>query len=164
MFAVDPRNVVKGGCSINAEQGSVPFPAITILQKTDWAAQAQLEIDRNPPECFLGQYDTTAPLCSSLNFAQRSDTDKCRCSDLWRTTLGDFTWHGGHGPYSSLEFRPDWTDGKLSPSGSTFMMLLKLSFYCKLALFLGHRFTTTNCLRCFQTTSMLQGPAHRLII
>jgi hypothetical protein len=114
-------------------KGSVPFPAVTILQKTDWPTQAELEVEVNSPECFLGQYNTTASLCSQLEAKDLATISKCRCTDGWNTTLGGFSWARGYGDYASLDFSPtgknEGRDMALSPTEFTVMMLLKTSFY-----------------------------------
>ncbi|KAK0622619.1 hypothetical protein B0T14DRAFT_150695 [Immersiella caudata] len=88
---------------INLERdtvGSVNFPSFTLFQRKDWSSQPDMQAT-NPPKCFLGWHDESAPECGTS--PSYDDALPCQCAGSWDNSIRDFEWRNTS--YRALKFR-----------------------------------------------------------
>lgn len=108
-------------------QTEARFPAVTLLQRLDWDAQAQI-LPVNYTKCFLGWLEATGttPLCKDLPQKALVPGQACSCSENWAShVVEDFTWHNI--AYRYLSFTPS---AALISGVPTYIMALQVFFDC----------------------------------
>jgi hypothetical protein len=144
-------SIVEVILTINADQAAqaeVPYPGIALFQKTSWSAQANLLAGKS--KCFLGWYDDTSPICTSINSSSINPSTSCNCRDIWSNTVTEnFTFQDG--VYRYLEFP---TALKLNCTTPTTLLWLQAFFDCIASIFPA----ILPLLTAFQTTRLKPTP------
>ena len=106
----------------------MPFPAVTIFQRSDWKSQAKLLNDSK--KCFVGWIDDKAPMCNQVNVEHLGADQTCNCNNSWSPDVGDFfSWQGSDYHYMSL-----FPSSDLIVYRPTNIMILQAFFNCTIPL------------------------------
>ena len=98
------------------------FPSFTVFQRKDWSSQPDLQA-ADPPKCFLGWHDESAPECGSSS--NSDDALPCQCAGSWDNSIRDFQWQNTS--YRALRFQ---ASEDLVSTRPTTSMLAQTFFRC----------------------------------
>ena len=109
-------------------QNEVQFPAIALLQNSNWTSQATLR--PKSMKCYLGWMQSDALPCDLMETSQLAPGQSCDCKSSWTdVVIEGFDWQNS--TYRYLSWRPT---PALMDRVPTYLMTLQAFFTCETSL------------------------------